>query len=73
MAFILVNTAVGAEKVVKSEIKELLDLSEVSIIFGAYDIIVTAQRETVSEVKDIVEVIRKIDNVETTLTMTSPD
>ena len=73
MAFVLVNTAVGAEKSVKSEIDKLVDTREVSIIFGAYDIIVTFYKESIRDVKDVVEQIRKIDNVETTLTMTSPD
>lgn len=73
MAFILVNTAVGAEKFVKSEIDKHIETREVSIIFGAYDIIVTIYRHSIREVKDVVDQIRKFDNVETTLTMTSPD
>ena len=69
-AFVLVNTEIGSELAVLSELKKVERVKEAVAIYGAYDIMVRVASESMDEVKQtIVWNIRKMDRVRATLTM----
>ena len=69
-AYVLLNCNSGSEESVIQELKSIIGVKEVHGIFGAYDIIVEIETETVDELRQIVILkIRKINDVRSTLTL----
>jgi len=69
-AYVLFNTESGSEEQVLNEIKKLGKITEASISYGVYDIIVKVETETDKELKELVTFkLRKIHNVRSTLTL----
>jgi uncharacterized protein with GYD domain len=73
-AYILLNTEMGAEREVLSELKKIENVKEVYRVHGVYDVIVKIEAETMEKLKEIaVQEIRKLDNVRSILTMIVTD
>ncbi len=53
-AFVLVETAVGKTKEVMAEISGAAGISEVYTVTGPYDIIAVIEKETLSDIGDLV-------------------
>ena len=69
-AYILINSELGAEKGLLKELKQISNIKEAYRVYGAYDIIVKIEAESKSELhKFIVQKIRKLPEVHSTLTM----
>jgi DNA-binding Lrp family transcriptional regulator len=69
IAFVLINSEVGGEDQVLKELKKIKNVREAHIIYGAYDIIVKIEAESLDALRDIVtKRIRRLDKVRSTLT-----
>ena len=53
-AFVLVEVAVGRNKEVVDELKQIKEASSVDMVTGPYDVIVILEAETLSEIGDLV-------------------
>jgi len=74
MAYVLVNCDLGKEEDIKNEIKKLDLVKEVKGTFGAYDIIVKLQSQSMEKIREMITWnIRKIDNVRSTITLVGID
>ena len=70
VAFVLINSELGFEAGIVSELNKIEGVKEVYTVYGVYDIIVKIEGETMEKVKDIVTwKIRRLDRVRSTLTM----
>jgi len=69
-AYVLINCNIGSEEYVMSHLKEIDLVKEVEGTFGAYDIVVLVEADTVESLRDIITwKIRKIEKIRSTLTM----
>jgi len=69
-AFVLINTEVGSEPEVLSELKKVENVEEASGVYGVYDIVARVKADTMDKLKEIVmQNIRRLDDVRSTLTM----
>ena len=69
-AYVLINTSVNTERKVMGKLGLITGVTEVHIILGVYDLIVRVQANTLEELKRIIlEEIRSLDNIRTTITM----
>jgi DNA-binding Lrp family transcriptional regulator len=74
-AFILLNSDLGSDQEIITKIKEILNVEkglkfEVQGVYGIYDIVVKIDAENADHLRSIItNKIRKIDKVQSTLTM----
>ncbi len=69
-ALVLINTDVGAEEEVLTQVKNIPGVKEVHIVYGVYDLYAKIEAESVEKLKDIISSkIRKIPKVKSTITM----
>ncbi len=74
-AYILLNSDLGSDTEIISQIKKILDESEsvqyeVQGVYGVYDIVVKVTSDNIDKIRSIItNQIRKIDKVHSTLTM----
>ena len=69
-AYVLINCDIGAEETIMSQLKEVDIVKEVHGVFGAYDIVILVEADTVESLRDIITwKIRKIEKIRSTLTM----
>ncbi len=69
-ALVLINTDVGAEEEVLTQVKSIPGVKEAHIVYGVYDLYAKIEAESVEKLKDIISSkIRKISKVKSTITM----
>jgi DNA-binding Lrp family transcriptional regulator len=69
-AYVLINTELGHEAEVVKELKMIVGISEIYLVYGVYDIIGRIEAETMEELKNIISwKVRRIQRVRSTLTM----
>ncbi len=65
-AYVLINCDIGSEETVMSKLKEIDLVKEVHVTFGAYDIVVLVEADTVESLRDAITwKIHKIDEIGT--------
>ncbi|UCH37081.1 MAG: Lrp/AsnC ligand binding domain-containing protein [Candidatus Bathyarchaeota archaeon] len=70
MAFVLINTEMGAESEVLKALDKLTDVKEAYVVYGVYDVIVKVESETMEKLKSVITWnIRRLNKVRSTLTM----
>ncbi|MEM3713323.1 MAG: Lrp/AsnC ligand binding domain-containing protein [Nitrososphaeria archaeon] len=70
IAFVLINTEIGAEKDIAKEILNINGVEEAYVIYGVYDIIAKVKAENLDKLKEIITLkIRRMEKVRSTLTM----
>lgn len=70
-AFVLINSDLGAEPQLESELKKIGGVIGVYQVYGIYDMIVEIEAESELKVKEIIfSRIRKLEKVRSTLTLT---
>lgn len=70
LAFVLINTDMGADAEVSNKLKEIEEVKDVYGVYGVYDIVVRIEAETLQKLKDAISnKIRTLENVRSTLTM----
>ncbi len=67
-SYVLINCEIGCEKPVLEELKQFENITDVTGTFGPYDIIVKV-KEKPKKLSEIVEQIRQIQNITSTLTL----
>ncbi len=67
--FILLNCDLGAEEYIVDELKQMQDVGNAYLTFGAYDVIVEIQTENPEEFAKVVARIRKLTRVVSTMTL----
>ena len=70
-AFVLVNTDLGSEAELQSELKKIEGIVGVYQVYGVYDMVVQIEAKSDQELKDIIfSRIRTLKRVRSTLTLT---
>jgi DNA-binding Lrp family transcriptional regulator len=70
LAFVLINTEIGSECEVMSELSKLDNVKEAHPVYGVYDIVTKVEAETVDQLKEIITTkIRRLGKIRSTLTM----
>jgi len=70
IAFVLVNTEIGAENEVMKTIKKVEGVDEAYAVYGVYDVVAKIKADTMDKLKEIVTWhVRRLDKVRSTLTM----
>ena len=73
-AYVLISCDLGFDAEIIHEIKQLEDVKEVHWVFGAYDILVKVESDSIEHLKDIITwKIRKLNRVRSTLTLIVPE
>lgn len=70
IAFVLVNTEIGAENEVMKTIKKVEGVEEAYAVYGVYDVVAKIKADSMDKLKEIVTWhVRRLDKVRSTLTM----
>ena len=72
-AYVLINCEVGYEKPIIKELKQFDNVSDVTGTFGPYDIIAKIEEEKIKTLPGIVEQIRQISHITSTITLPDAD
>ena len=67
--FILLNCDLGAEEYIVDELKQMQDISNAYLTFGAYDVIAEIQTENQEGFEKAIAIIRKLSRVVSTMTL----
>ena len=67
--FILLNCDLGAEEYILDELKQIQNISNVYLTFGAYDIIAEIQVENQDGFTKVIAAVRKLSRVVSTMTL----
>ena len=67
--FILLNCDLGAEEYILEELKQMPNIKNAHLTFGAYDVIVEVNTENQQAFDKTVAGIRKLTRVESTMTL----
>jgi len=67
--FILLNCDLGAEEYIVDELKQMENISNVYLTFGAYDVIAEIQTKNQDEFEKAIATIRKLSRVVSTMTL----
>jgi len=69
-AFVLINADLGAEEALVAELKKITNVTEVYMVYGAYDLILKVEADTTEKVKETITWhIRRLEKVRSTLTL----
>ncbi len=69
IGFILLNCDLGAEEYIVDELKQMSNVGNAYLTFGAYDVIVEVHTENQDEFEKSVSAIRKLSRVVSTMTL----
>ncbi|MBL7001244.1 MAG: Lrp/AsnC ligand binding domain-containing protein [Nitrosopumilus sp.] len=67
--FILLNCDLGAEEYIVDELKQMQQVNNAYLTFGAYDVIAEIQTENQEEFGKMIATIRKLSRVVSTMTL----
>ena len=67
--FILLNCDLGAEEYIVDELKQMQEVSNAYLTFGAYDVIAEIQTENQEGFAKVIATIRKLSRVVSTMTL----
>ncbi len=67
--FILLNCDLGAEEYIVDELKQMQNISNAYLTFGAYDVIVEIQTDNQDGFEKVIATIRKLSRVVSTMTL----
>lgn len=69
IGFILLNCDLGAEEYIVDELKQMSNISNAHLTFGAYDVIAEIRTENRDEFAKVISSIRKLSRVVSTMTL----
>jgi len=68
-AFVFVNVEVGSETEVLKQLREVPEIKEVVLVYGAYDIVAKVETDSVDHLKEVIgSKVRRVDKIRSTLT-----
>ena len=65
----LLNVEIDSKREVLDSLKEIPDVKEAHQLYGVYDFIIRVEAETMQELKDLINRIRDIGKIRSTLTL----
>ena len=69
-AYILISCEIGTENELLSQLKEIPEVSKVTITYGDYDIVAEAETENAENMDNLItSQIRKFDKIRSTITL----
>ncbi len=69
-AYILISCEIGTENELLSKLKEIEEISNVTITYGDYDIVAEAETENAENMDNLItSQIRKLDKIRSTITL----
>ena len=68
-AYIILNSEIGFEKDVLEALKDIPDVREAFRLYGVYDIIIKIEADTREDLKNLMNEIRQMEKVRSTLMM----
>jgi len=69
-AYILISCEIGTETELLSKLKEIEEISNVTITYGDYDIVAEAETENADDMDNLItSQIRKLDKIRSTITL----
>jgi len=69
IGFILLNCDLGAEEYIVDELKQMSNIGNAYLTFGAYDVIAEVRTENQDDFEKAVSAIRKLSRVVSTMTL----
>jgi uncharacterized protein with GYD domain len=69
LGFILLNCDLGAEEYIVDELKQMSNVSNAYLTFGAYDVVAEIHTDNQDEFEKAVSTIRKLSRVVSTMTL----
>jgi len=69
IGFILLNCDLGAEEYIVDELKQMANVRNAYLTFGAYDVVAEVHTENQDEFEKAVSAIRKLSRVVSTMTL----
>ncbi len=69
LAIVLINTGIGAELDVFEKLRKMPEVREAYITYGTFDIVAKIEAPNLSEIQKVVNEIRKMNGVRSTLTL----
>ena len=69
IGFILLNCDLGAEEYIVDELKQMSNVNNAYLTFGAYDVIAEVHTENQDDFEKAVSAIRKLSRVVSTMTL----
>ncbi|MDH3611145.1 MAG: Lrp/AsnC ligand binding domain-containing protein [Nitrosopumilus sp.] len=69
IGFILLNCDLGAEEYIVDELKQMSNVNNAYLTFGAYDVIAEVHTENQDEFEKAISTIRKLSRVVSTMTL----
>jgi uncharacterized protein with GYD domain len=69
IGFVLLNCDLGAEEYIVDELKQMSNVGNAYLTFGAYDVIAEVHTENQDEFEKAVSAIRKLSRVVSTMTL----
>ncbi|HEY5736477.1 MAG TPA: Lrp/AsnC ligand binding domain-containing protein [Nitrosopumilus sp.] len=67
--FILLNCDLGAEEYIVDELKQMQNIPNAHLTFGAYDVIAEVETDNQEEFEKLIATIRKLSRVVSTMTL----
>ncbi len=68
--YILISCEIGTENELLSKLKEIEEISNVTITYGDYDIVAEAETENAEDMDNLItSQIRKLDKIRSTITL----
>ena len=69
VGFVLLNCDLGAEEYIVDELKQMSNVNNAYLTFGAYDVIAEVHTESQDDFEKAVSAIRKLSRVVSTMTL----
>ncbi len=67
--FILLNCDLGSEEYILEELKQMQDINNAYLTFGAYDVIAEIQTDEQDGFEKVISAVRKLSRVVSTMTL----
>jgi len=69
-AYMLISCEIGEEHPIYLKLKEIPEIKDCTITFGNYDIVVSLETETITQLNNIISTkIRKVGKIRSTITL----
>ncbi|EGP94137.1 Transcriptional regulator, AsnC family [Nitrosarchaeum koreense MY1] len=69
-AYMLISCEIGEEHSIYLKLKEIPEIKDCTITFGNYDIVVSLETETITQLNNIISTkIRKVGKIRSTITL----
>ncbi len=69
VGFILLNCDLGAEEYIVDELKQISNVTNAYLTFGAYDVIAEIHAESQDDFEKVISTIRRLSRVVSTMTL----